>query len=60
MEKLVELILLQAIFTDYNLDKEYRDFLDNNYDVNKMQERYLALGKEYLQQYALNKTEKSD
>ena len=59
-EKIVELLLLQFIFTDYNADKEYRYYLENNYDVDKLQERYLALGKEYLQQYALNKTEKSE
>ena len=60
IEKIVELLLLQFIFTDYNADKEYRYYLENNYDVDKLQERYLALGKEYLQQYALNKTEKSE
>lgn len=60
VEKLVELILLQHIFYDYSVDKEYSDFLEDNYDVDKMQERYLTLGKEFLQQYALNKTEKSE
>lgn len=60
VEKLVELILLQHIFYDYNVDKEYSDFLEDNYDVDKMRERYLTLGKEFLQQYALNKTEKSE
>ena len=59
-EKIVELLLLQFIFTDYKAEKEYRYYLENNYDVDKLQERYLALGKEYLQQYALNKTEKSE
>ena len=59
VEKLVELILLHHIFYDYNVDKEYSDFLEDNYDVDKMRERYLTLGKEFLQQYALNKTEKS-
>ena len=32
-EKIVELLLLQFIFTDYNADKEYRYYLENNYDV---------------------------
>ena len=60
MEELIELLILQTIFNSYSIDNEYADFLEKNYDINKMQERYLTLGKEFLKPYALNKTEKSE
>ncbi len=60
IEKLVELILLQEIFHSFNNNIEYNEFLSKNYDIEKINDRYLELGKEYLQQYALNKAEKSD
>lgn len=53
-------MLLQEIFYSFNNDIEYNEFLSKNYDIEKISDRYLELGKEYLQQYALNKTEKSD
>ena len=52
VEKLLELIVLKDLLRDYTKDKEY--------NVQKMQNRFLELGKEFLNEYALNKTEKSE
>ena len=58
--KLLELIVLKDLLRDYTKDKEYADFLDKEYNVQKMENRFLELGKEFLNEYALNKTEKSE
>jgi len=60
VEKMLELILLQEIFCSYNTDVEYNEFLSKNYNIEKINDRYLELGREFLKTYALNKTEKSD
>jgi len=60
IEKLLELIVLKDVLRDYAKDKEYADFLDEEYDVQKIENRFLELGKEFLNEYALNKTEKSE
>ena len=60
VERLLELIILKDILKDYTKDKEYADFLDKEYNVQKMENRFLELGKEFLNPYALNKTEKSE
>lgn len=59
-EKMLELILWQEIFYTFNNDTEYNDFLTKYYDIEKINNRYLELGKEFLNEYALNKTEKSE
>ena len=59
-EKLLELIVLKDLLRDYNKDKEYANFLDEEYNVQKMENRFLELGEEFLNEYALNKTEKSE
>ena len=60
VEKMLELILLQEVFYSYNNDMGYNEFLRKNYNIEKMNNRYLELGKEFLNPYALNKTEKSE
>jgi hypothetical protein len=60
IEKLLELIVLKDLLRDYTKDKEYANFLDEEYNVQKMENRFLELGKEFLNEYALNKTEKSE
>ena len=60
IEKLLELIVLKDLLRDYAKDKEYANFLDEEYNVQKMENRFLELGKEFLNEYALNKTEKSE
>ena len=60
VEKMLELILLQEVFYSYNNNIEYNEFLRKNYNIEKINNRYLELGKEFLNPYALNKTEKSE
>ena len=60
VERLLELIILKDILKDYTKDEEYANFLDKKYNVQKMENRFLELGKEFLNPYALNKTEKSE
>lgn len=60
VERLLELIILKDVLKDYTKDEEYANFLDKKYDVQKMENRFLELGKEFLNDYALNKTEKSE
>ena len=57
---MLELILLQGIFYSFNKDTEYNEFLSKHYNVEQINDRYLELGREYLQQYALDTSEKSD
>ena len=60
VERKVELLILEKILTCYDNNSDYKEYLNNNYDVSKMENRYAELGKEFLNEYALNKTEKSD
>lgn len=60
MRDLLELLLLGKILKDYNIDSEYQEFLDENYDVEKISTRYIELGKSFLKEYALDNTEKSE
>lgn len=58
--KMLELLLLCKVLEDYDKDDVYREFVRENYDSYKIQNRYTELGKEFLNEYALNKTEKSE
>ena len=60
MKDLLELLLLEKILKDYNIDSEYQEFLDKNYDVKKISTRYIELGKSFLKKYALDNTENSE
>jgi len=57
---MLELLLLCKVLEDYDKDDVYREFIRKNYDSYKIQNRYTELGKEFLNEYALNKTEKSE
>lgn len=59
-ERMLELILWQEIFYTFNNDTEYNDFLTKYYDIEKINKRYLELGKEFLKPYAIDNTEKSE
>jgi hypothetical protein len=59
-EKMLELLILGDIFKQYDEDTMYKKFIDTNYDIDKLDNRYFELGKEFLTPYALDKTEKSD
>ena len=60
VERMLELLVLSKVYDDYQEDKLYSTFLDNNYDMKKLEDRYIELGREFLNDYALDKTEKSD
>jgi hypothetical protein len=60
IERMLELSILHFIFIDYDENENYRYFLNEKYNIEKMQSRYNELGKEFLNDYALDKTEKSD
>ena len=60
VERMLELLVLTKVCDDYQKDKLYSTFLDNNYDMKKLGDRYIKLGREFLNDYALDKTEKSD
>lgn len=60
VEKMLELIILDRIFKQYRKDTLYSGYLDENYDMLKLRDRYEELGNEFLNDYALHKTEKSD
>ena len=59
-EKMLELLILYRICDDYWQSDAYADHLDKHYDMQKLGDRYDELGKEFLNEYALNKTEKSE
>jgi hypothetical protein len=58
--KMLELLVLTRICDDYWKDDSYAMYLDKHYDMQKLGDRYNELGKEFLNEYALNKTEKSE
>lgn len=57
---MLELLILTRICDDYWKDHIYATYLDEHYDMQKLGDRYDELGKEFLNEYALNKTEKSE
>lgn len=60
MKELLELLILKSIVDDYYDDEKYKKFLDKHYDVRKMFKRFQKLGNLFLNEYALNKSEKSE
>ena len=41
-------------------ERTFYNFLKDNYDLNKFNERYMELLDEFMKPYALNNTEKSE
>lgn len=60
IERMLELIILTRICNGYYEDDLYATYLDKHYDMQKLGDRFDELGKEFLNDYALDKTEKSD
>lgn len=56
---MLELLILQDILNTYDNSNTYKRYLDDNYNINAIEKRYIILGEEFLNDYALNKTEKS-
>ena len=59
-ERKLNLLILKGILSDYEEYKNYRNFIDENYDISRIKSDYLNLGIEFLNKYAINKTEKSE
>lgn len=59
-EEKLEFIIMLHIEKLAITKESFAEHLDNNYDINKFNKRYRKLLDEFLNDYALNKTEKSD
>ena len=59
-EKMQELLILMMIENNARVNSELNKYLNSNYDIDKINERYFSLMKEFLTPYALTNTEKSD
>ena len=59
-ERKLNLLILKELLSDYKEYEEYRNFIDENYDISRIKSDYLDLGIEFLNKYAINKTEKSE
>lgn len=60
LENKVNLLIMREIMHDLLEDEEYRNWFNENYDYDKFHTRYIELGLEFLNDYALITTEKSD
>ena len=60
VERKLELLILKELLKDYHEYSEYKLYLDEYFNVSKIKDRYMELGKEFLNDYAIDKTEKSD
>ena len=60
VERKLELLILKELLEDYHGYSEYKRYLDEYFNVSKIKDRYIELGKEFLNDYAIDKTEKSD
>ena len=55
------IIMLLIENRSYSHDKEaFYNYLKENYDLDKFNERYMKLLDDFMKPYALNKTEKSE
>ena len=59
IEKRVKLDILLNLIT-FSYKDEWKEYLSNNYDIDKMNKDLFILLDEFLNDYALNNTEKSD
>ena len=60
VERKLELLVLKELLKDYHEYSEYKLYLDEYFNVSKIKDRYMELGKEFINDYAIDKTEKSD
>ena len=50
-EEMLELIILRSILKDYDTKPAYRDFMNKEYHISALENRYAELGKKYLDKY---------
>lgn len=48
---MLELIILRSILKDYDTKPAYRDFMNKEYHMSTLENRYAELGKKYLDKY---------
>lgn len=61
VERTLKLIALQLIKTEYhNGNIHFKKFIEENCNLEKLDNDYIPLLKEFLTDYAINNTEKSD
>ena len=60
LERMLRLVILQIIKAEYFINDNFAEWLKSSYNLEKIDEEYIPLLKEFLNDYALNKTEKSD
>ena len=59
-ERIQEFITMLLIENNCFNNLAFDDYLNKHYNVDKFNDRYLELLDDFLKDYALNKTEKSD
>ena len=59
-ERLQEFITLLLLENNCFNDIKFSDYISDNYDIKKINNRYKELLDDFLNEYALNKTEKSE
>ncbi len=59
-ERLQEFITLLLLENNCFNDIKFSDYISDNYDIKKINMRYRILLDDFLNEYALNKTEKSE
>jgi hypothetical protein len=59
-EKMLELLILTKLEDLSNHNPNFDKWVEDNYNIEKINERYLTLMKEFLTPYAKSNAEKSD
>lgn len=57
---LIKLLLLHHLSTTYKTNHAFRDYINEFYDSKKINDTYIDLLENFLNEYALSNTEKSE
>ena len=52
-ERMIKTLVLAKVFEQMEYNQEYKKFIQENYDVDKMYSDYSILGEDFLREYAL-------
>ena len=58
--KRLNLIILHLIKNDYITNNQFQEYLEKYYNIERLNNDYLSLLDEFLNEYALSKAEKSE